>query len=119
MQLIVDFVEGQRAVYPQLGRSRVLPQTAAKPDFCRQIAYAVEQHAVVMSFITLHQDQHRFRLVETGQIPEITVLTIRIFRVCTTRRFRCGKNHCRAGRSHLCQQSLTAFMKFLLGHHIS
>ena len=114
MQLLVDFTEGQRPVNAEFCRRGILAQTAAKPDLRRQIANPVEQNAVVMSIITFNQHQHGFRLVKAGEIPEITVLAVRVFTVRAARRFRRGKNQRGAAGLHLCQQSLTTTLEFLL-----
>ena len=78
VQLVIDFIERQRAIHAQLRRRGVLPQAAAKPDFRRQIAHPVEQHAVIVRFIAFDQHQHRFRFIEAGQVPKVAVLPIGI-----------------------------------------
>ncbi len=106
IQLLVDFAERQRPVDAKLRRRGLLAQTASKPDLSGKIANPVEQHAMVVGFIAFNQHQQRFRFVKAGEVPEIAVLPVGIFRICTAHRFRCGENQRRAAWLHLRQQRL-------------
>ena len=92
VELLVDFAKRQRPVNAQLRRRGLLAQAAAKPDFGRQVAHAVEYHAVVVGVIAFNQHQYRFRLVKAGEVPEIAALAIGIFAVSAARHFRRSKN---------------------------
>ena len=92
VELLVDFAKRQRTVNAQLRRRGLLAQAAAKPDFGRQVAHAVENHAVVVGVIAFNQHQYRFRLVKAGEVPEIAALAIGIFAVSAARHFRRSKN---------------------------
>ncbi|MNP37112.1 hypothetical protein D3C76_1305410 [compost metagenome] len=116
VELIVDFAERQSAIHAQLFRRGLLAQTAAKPDLGGEIANAVKQHAVVVGIVTFNQHQHRLRLVEAGEVPEIAALAVRIFAIVAARGFRCGKNQRGAARLHSGQQCLTAAKILLLSH---
>ena len=103
IEMLVNLRERQRAIDAELLRRGLLAETATKPDFSGFVAHAVEEHAVVVGVIAFDQHQHRFRLVKTGEIPEIAVLAIGVFTVCAAGRFRRGKDQRRATRNHLRQ----------------
>ena len=99
-ELFVDFIKRQCAVNTQFFRCSILAETAAEPDFRRQITNPVKQNTVVMGFITFNQYQYGFRLTETGQVEKITVLAVGILTVRIALCRRCRKENRRAGRCH-------------------
>ncbi len=105
IQLLVDSLNASARSTPSFAGA-ASAQTASKPDLSGQIANPVEQHAMVVGFIAFNQHQQRFRFVKAGEVPEIAVLPVGIFRICTAHRFRCGENQRRAARLHLRQQRL-------------